>query len=554
MLKRIFIFTALMVALSTSVYASDFKAVVNYDDGSVFGVGKSCEGKTGSVFVTVAYPEIDIDTLSFNSEQVSYMKGIITDEYGNFDFSYTLNNIKAGTYQVDINDGCAYLGHRESFDVSTVSKAQTAVEEFNILLQSENKVISDFEEFINSNNDVFGVELNDEYFNCDKDILWKIMKNATPYSSNVDVFKNFYSAIEIVKVGSAAELEIPEILGKYILFSESQNRQLYEKMDTVAIKRLCSNVKNMKFNTLTFDKEFRKMLIVEIFNNTDRNLIKENIEIYAQEIGIDIAVGSDFRKIKNPTDVYVGMANNESFKTYDDIKILFNDLVKNCLEKENKKNNSSSASSGGSSGGGNGVPVVTIPSKNELENNLVNDSYLSFKDIDEVPWARDAIKFLHEKNIVNGVNDKEFMPNRNVTREEFVKMIVLAFDVYDDKAVPEFEDVVNSAWYAPYVASGVKAGIVNGVGDGRFGVGNYITRQDMTVMLYRMIQTMKIDILESDVEEFYDAEFFASYAKEPIERLSAMGIVNGVGDGMFAPESSVTRAMAATVIARIIDR
>lgn len=550
MLKKILILSGLITVCAQGAYASDFKAVVNPENGNVLAVGKGCEHKASDVFVTVAYPGADTEKLSADTNEISYIKIISSDEYGNFGFIYTLNKIKTGEYQVNINDGCGYSGHRGDFYVSTKQATEDAVSELNAILKISSLKASDYESIIDANKGIFGISFDEEYEESDKEKIWEMMKSGVPYASNTDVFKGFNSAVAITDIVNASNTELPGAVAEYMLFAESEMCELFERLDSKGLTSLYANLNAAELDESTFSEDFRKMLIIEIFNKTDRVMMKDSIEKYADEIGINITANSDFGKLKNPTNVYVGMANNEGFKSYEDIVTFFNELVSTCLEKEKKPSSSQAGSSGG--GGGSGASVVIMPAKGEAEK--TQEGRTVFKDIEGVLWAKDSIEYLYEKNIVNGVSETEFVPNRNVTREEFVKMIVLAFGVYDETAEVGFSDVKRDSWYAPFVASGVKVGIVNGVGDGSFGVGKFITRQDMTVMLYRVIQNMKLDMEEKALVEFSDASAFEGYAKESIEKLSAMGIVNGVGNGSFAPEAPVTRAMAATVIARIINR
>ena len=46
-----------------------------------------------------------------------------------------------------------------------------------------------------------------------------------------------------------------------------------------------------------------------------------------------------------------------------------------------------------------------------------------------MPWAHEAIEYLAENDVINGDGNGNFLPDNNITREEFVKMIVLAFNI-----------------------------------------------------------------------------------------------------------------------------
>ncbi|HHU17050.1 MAG TPA: S-layer homology domain-containing protein [Clostridiales bacterium] len=177
------------------------------------------------------------------------------------------------------------------------------------------------------------------------------------------------------------------------------------------------------------------------------------------------------------------------------------------------------------------------------------ESDVTFDDIAHIDWAVIPIEALAGRRIISGIGDGKFAPDRNVTREEFAKMLVEAFGFEDETAVTGLADVPEDAWYYRYVASAQKYGIVNGIGNNMFGVGTNITRQDMAVMAYRAAKAANIRIkVINDEESFNDAEKIGEYAKDSVSVMQQSGIINGVGDNMFAPMDNATRAQAARII------
>lgn len=209
-------------------------------------------------------------------------------------------------------------------------------------------------------------------------------------------------------------------------------------------------------------------------------------------------------------------------------------------ESTGNKNDAStsrpSGSFGGGGGGGGGIAVTpVVPAA---------DTVVYFTDLASSSWAEEAVNALADKGIVSISDDNMFYPERVLTREEFVKLIVMALGIYDSSAVCGFSDVDASSWYAPYVASANNAGIVAGKGDGTFGSGESITREDMAVMLVR---AAGFSHAESGAVFADDAQI-ADYARSAVYTLRAMGIINGVSDTEFSPKGVATRAMAAKVI------
>ncbi len=200
-------------------------------------------------------------------------------------------------------------------------------------------------------------------------------------------------------------------------------------------------------------------------------------------------------------------------------------------------------------GGGNTISKVEVSSTPSVVSPAGPAS--SFSDISEAQWAEDYINELASKNIINGVGGNLFAPNRNVTREEYLKMLLSAFGVNAQAADTLFTDVDASAWYAPYVSEAVKLGIVTGISDTAFGTGSSITREQMAVMTVRMLEYTGKKLNAEEVN-FTDFDAISQYALDAVSKLCALDIINGMPDGSFAPGESLTRAQAAKVISLIM--
>jgi len=179
------------------------------------------------------------------------------------------------------------------------------------------------------------------------------------------------------------------------------------------------------------------------------------------------------------------------------------------------------------------------------------ESDLPFTDLTKSHWGYSSIYALYKKGIVSGTSATTVEPDRSVTREEFIKMLVMTFGLYDETAENVFADIPAGDWSEKYVASAYKAGITQGNGGNTFGKGQYITRQDMVVMAARCAEAAGYK-LEGEAESFKDEAEFAEYAKESIYKMAGAKIVNGVGEGNFSPLTSCTRAMAAKVCNELI--
>lgn len=186
---------------------------------------------------------------------------------------------------------------------------------------------------------------------------------------------------------------------------------------------------------------------------------------------------------------------------------------------------------------------------NHLSKYTISHSDVSFDDIAQAKWAKTYIEALAAREIVNGVGNGCFEPNRSVTRAEFAKMLTEAFDLVDEKAETDFDDVSEDKWYYVYVASAYQSGIVKGTGGNYFQPDALISREDMAVMAYRAINAAGTK-LKSVIEakSFGDMQAISDYALEAVTKMQKAGIIAGTCKGNFEPKAKATRAEAAKVI------
>lgn len=230
------------------------------------------------------------------------------------------------------------------------------------------------------------------------------------------------------------------------------------------------------------------------------------------------------------------------FNDGDDIKSKFDSFVSEAKGKKETGGGSGTGSSSGSGNRGTGVvPTVTNNNQTNAENKDL------FKDLTRAHWAAAAVARLVNKNVVSGMGNGMFEPDLNVTREQFVKMASLATSINHGKEKSVFTDVPDGSWYCEYVMAAKNSGIINGISENTFGTGMNITREDMAVIVYNIL-TKNNKTYEDADDSPSDFESVSEYAKKAVECLYSRKIINGMGDGTFAPKSYATRAQAAVII------
>lgn len=181
-------------------------------------------------------------------------------------------------------------------------------------------------------------------------------------------------------------------------------------------------------------------------------------------------------------------------------------------------------------------------------------------------WAKEYIDSAVALDLFRGVSDTRFDPEGTMTRGMFITVlgrlegIDLAFWSSED-APHFFDDVPLTQYYAPYISWAVCNGIADGMSPSAFLPDAPITREQMAKLIAFYVQKMRHELTApqgADIpERFADAESISDWAKESVDVLRQMGILNGLpdenGEISFAPQKSSTRAECAAVFCRISD-
>jgi len=179
----------------------------------------------------------------------------------------------------------------------------------------------------------------------------------------------------------------------------------------------------------------------------------------------------------------------------------------------------------------------------------------SFSDVTG-GWAQEAIEALAVRGVVQGKGDGAFQPQGEVTRAEFVRMLLGILELSDSASLESpFVDVDTQAWYASDAATAYRLGIANGRADGTFDGNARITRQEMAVMAHRAARAAGRSIGSSPASAaaFTDQDEIAEYAGEAVAAMREAGVIRGMGDGSYAPQQTATRAQAAVVILQLLE-
>ncbi|MCM3703737.1 S-layer homology domain-containing protein [Paenibacillus macerans] len=176
----------------------------------------------------------------------------------------------------------------------------------------------------------------------------------------------------------------------------------------------------------------------------------------------------------------------------------------------------------------------------------------TFTDIDG-SYAKDAIVKLAESGILNGKGNGKFDPTGTIERQDFAIILAkaLGLDVSAPPASATFQDVPAANYAYSAVEAAVKAGLINGYGNGVFGNGNNLSRQDLAVILVR---ALGVDAAGKAADlKFSDAASISGYAKDAVAVAVELGLISGYPNGTFKPDGSAQRQEVASLTSKFIE-
>jgi hypothetical protein len=177
--------------------------------------------------------------------------------------------------------------------------------------------------------------------------------------------------------------------------------------------------------------------------------------------------------------------------------------------------------------------------------------FLSYSDLDADHPYRDAVEWMLSAGLMAGFGDGTFGPDRTLTRAQLAQILYSAAGRPAAAADSSLPDVPAQAWYAAPVLWSVQAGISAGYGDGRFGPGDCVTREQLAVMLWRYAGSPTPTLTKLDYPDAADA---SSWAQTALRWAGETGVLDGVSQGSLSPKAQATRAQAAQMIANLLSR
>ena len=509
----------------------------------------SISAKNGEeITIDVYYPDKTYTDL-LNADIGDYTKILLrrdqttVGERGKYEFKFKVGNIPTGEYTVRISKTNAKTADDvvvEKLLYSNPNDYKTAVEALN---KATNVI--ELKNIIDNYSTALGIDLSNE---TDSDAVLTIMLNSVKAeklkSDDVKSVQNCFNLSKLVAELNSSKTENINSKITVLDLSKCGLDGYYTKsyVNEDVQKNLTSRVSGKNFDSIPkLYKSLCEQFVLAVVEKSGSNsAIKEVIDGFSEEIGASVSGFSE----RNLSEL--------SGQNYNDYSAL-----KSAIDNIKSSNSGSSSSSGGNRGGGSGGSIggtktypTVVP---DTDNKDIELNYYVFDDLDGVEWAREPICKLAEMGVLRGKEYRLFYPNDNITREEFVKMLTVAYKLNIENKTAKFTDVNADDWFMPYVAAALENGIVNGVSDDMFGTGQNITRQDLAVMAYNAALKNGVEFNTEGVQKFSDDDKISDYAKTAVYALKSQDIVNGIDSKNFAPQDTATRAEAAKILYALIS-
>lgn len=175
-----------------------------------------------------------------------------------------------------------------------------------------------------------------------------------------------------------------------------------------------------------------------------------------------------------------------------------------------------------------------------------------FTDVAKGDWFYDAVQYVCENDMMQGVGGSRFAPDSTLTRAMVAQILYNLEERPDGSATP-FADVKADAWYADAVRWAADAEIVQGYGPDRFGPENPVTREQLAQMLYRYAAHRGDDLTADSnaLAAFTDRASVSDWAEQAMAWAVSQGLISGKGNGILDPDGTATRAEVAAIFMRL---
>lgn len=513
-----------------------------------------------------AYAPVSINVISNSTRRTIYYDAGLADEFGNYRFEF-VNTGASGSYRVYFS--CPQISFSKSVALNGFKGQQyykDYIDEINDNLQNPQLLQEKLEAYLGI------VEWDLSKYNAivDKSKFYKLFGSLNNRYSYFDLekIKEDFELVERI----AFDIDKNDIGDFYELYLEDKENDYFGFREAIPKGETDTILDDVR-------KSIREKALAETLKS-DISSIDSIAEILALNIlrccvkdaehyeDVEAALRSYAKYLKSidtSSQYFIDACKSimgENYNTYQEIENAYKDAI----SKAGKKNKKPGGGSSGGGGGGSYSTRVTVnvkePDKVEDTTAIGNESIstndlnavsdtdntpkMYFSDMEDSKWALEAVNALYKRGVVAGMGDGTFAPHKAVSRAELSQMAVKLAG-YSAKTNHSFNDVFNSDWFYGAVNAAADNGIFVGNADGSFSPNKEITREQIALVIYRMISS-KVNFDSFETGDFADDDSIDEVYKYAVYALKSIGVINGRSEKTFCPNEYVTRVEAAVLL------
>ena len=172
-----------------------------------------------------------------------------------------------------------------------------------------------------------------------------------------------------------------------------------------------------------------------------------------------------------------------------------------------------------------------------------------YSDVSDGAWYAEAVNALRERNIMNGVENNNFAPERTFTRASLATVLYRMAGTPSVSGEDNFTDTASGTWYSDAVLWASQNGVVNGIGDGLFGTDEPTTQEQLAVMLWRDAGSYVLDREQYASAEGVENEA-SDWAFDAVVWAKAEALLTDAVE--FQPKAAASRAQVADMVYRYL--
>ena len=172
-----------------------------------------------------------------------------------------------------------------------------------------------------------------------------------------------------------------------------------------------------------------------------------------------------------------------------------------------------------------------------------------YTDVPVDAWYHEAVDYVVENGLMNGMSKTVFAPSDNLARAQLVMVLyrMAGSPSVEGKTNP-FVDVAEGDWYYDAVTWAFNAKVIKGISDTVFAPNGSVSREQIATVLFRYTEAEAVE--ENALEGYTDADQVSEYAQEAMNWAVANDLITGVTETALAPRGNASRAQIATILMR----